>query len=585
MIRRLAPHTIQQIAAGEVVERPASALKELLENAIDAKATKISVAFDQGGLGQMVVEDNGNGISRDDLELVFEPHATSKIHVIDDLERLRTYGFRGEALAAISSISDVELVTSTTQDDVGWRIRKSFGAPLELKPADRRQGTQITVRQLFVQTPARLKFMKTPRSESMALQNIFKRYVLSFPDVHFELRDLQTNRQQVWPKQSALERVLWYFDSSDRQHWLRLDTSTLAETKRAESQDEWKLSGWILSPHYFGRSRSGICLYFNNRPIRDSKLEFALKRAFEGYSDQMRSLAAAVFVDGPSSEVDVNIHPRKNEIQFKNPDLIASLLVRAVRDILKLEHYSASIETDYRPEPPEALNESVAPTSVLNQSSLSLRPRENERGSSVSAEVKLTDNLRVSFSPTTRFEYLGEIDCTYLVTKLGTKLILFDQHALHERIIYERLLLHYRDKARVESQRLLFPVSVTVADAEYLIENDELLQTLGFELRLWNDQKIQIVAAPSVLKRDYQAVLAKLVESKDLPAETALRDTLATVACHSAVRAHDRLQPEEIQRLLRDFEGHDALGHCPHGRPTFVAYSSQDLEKLFHRIQ
>jgi hypothetical protein len=261
------------------------------------------------------------------------------------------------------------------------------------------------------------------------------------------------------------------------------------------------------------------------------------------------NLAAVVFVDGPSSEVDVNIHPRKNEIQFKNPDFITALLVRAVRDILKLEHYNASIETNYQPEPPEALNESVAPTSVVSQSSLSLQSREREIRSSVSGEVKSTDHLRVSFSPTSRFEYLGEIDCTYLVTKLGTKLILFDQHALHERIIYERLLLHYRDKSRIESQRLLFPVSVTVADAEYLIENDELLQTLGFELRLWNDQKIQIVAAPSVLKRNYQAVLEKLIESKDLPVETALRDTLATLACHSAVRAHDRLQPEEILLL------------------------------------
>ncbi len=566
MIEVLADHIVHQIAAGEVIERPASALKELVENAIDAGASSIFISYRQGGLNTLIVEDNGAGISLDEIPLAFRAHATSKLKRLEDFDALRTYGFRGEALCSLASVSDLEIWSSRSEDSRGVKARSTFGRESAPEAADRRLGTQILVKSLFERHPARLKFMKSERSETLALSQVFRRYALAHPEISWTFKDLSSGKEVRLPKQSFVDRVLWFFDTVEKKEWFEV---------QSESSD-WKISAYALQPRYIGQRKSGIHLFLNRRPLKDTKLEFAVRRGFEGFTEQTREIACALYLEGSAKLFDVNVHPMKHEVRFIHPEAIFSQIVSTFRPKLERLHQEVW-----------GLNEIEPPQSISSREfakPFTLRASDSAAASFYEvAQQNLGLQQKLALGSES-YEFLTSLDDTYLFVKKGGDLFVFDQHALHERIIYERLLTAYKTEQNIDSQRLLFPVPLVLENAEVLLEQEEILSKLGFELRLWSDNKIQIVSAPSILKRDYKEVLRKLLESLQLPVETCVSEVLSTLACHSAVRAHDRLQPEEIIRLLKDFSEMDAVGHCPHGRPTFVPFKIKDLEKLFHRV-
>jgi DNA mismatch repair protein MutL len=559
MIQKLPPHLIHQIAAGEVIERPSSALKELLENSIDAGATKIQIEYEGGGLDRLTVEDNGTGIPEGDFPLVFEAHATSKLQALEDFDDLRSLGFRGEALAAMGQIAEVELESSTFASLIGHRLIVRFGTHQPLHPVDKRVGTRVTLRRLFAQHPVRLKFLKSPRSEAMALNQLFRKYALAYPEIAFEFGEAGKPKLKL-NSQSRLERTLWYFDSDEESSWFSF----------GGSEAHWKVSGIGLLPARMGSVKSQIVLRLNRRPIRDSQLEFAVRRAFDGYTENTRDVAVSLDLEGDPKDFDVNVHPTKAEVRFRNAEGLFSLIVSSIRRSLEVSHRA-------RPEVVVAAIPSVevplVPVPTISEVSVR-SPDLNHRQLGLSLPIQV-------LSP---YSYLGVIDRTYLVARREEDLYLFDQHALHERILYEKLLREFQVESRVKSQRLLFPQTLRFEQAEKLLEHEELLQRLGFEIRQWRESSISILATPALLRREPEKILKKFVECAELPVETMARDVLATMACHSAVRAHDVLAEAEVEELFRQFDSQDALGHCPHGRPTFVRWTGRDLEKLFHRV-
>lgn len=583
MIQRLPPHIVHQIAAGEVIERPASVLKELVENSLDAQASAVSLEYEDGGLRYLSVEDDGLGIDANDFSLAFEAHATSKISDLDDLERLQSYGFRGEALASIGSVSDLAICSATRGASLGIEGGVAYGVKQEPRPADKRVGTKVVVRGLFERLPARLKFMKTPRGEAQQIVSVFKKYVLAHENIQWTLTDRATRKVLRHSPQTSFERVLTYFDAGDASQWFEVKNEIPG----------WKLHLIALKPRHRGSVRSQISLFLNKRPIKDSRLEFALKRGFEGFTEFTREISAVVFLEGSPDLFDVNVHPTKSEVRFLQPDVLFSLVSSTVKKYLEKEHHAAGsalqelerFVPSYAPAAESSISASFSfSRSVENVASANSASVISASGEMSMRSVEAPVQQARLFETPVDYEYLSSIDDTYIVTKRKGELFLFDQHALHERILYEKLLKDFSGGKNIPSQRLLFPMPLNWNGADALLEHEETLQKLGFEIRLWGDGKVQLVAAPALLKRGHEEVLQSLCESLSLPLETMARETLATVACHSAVRAHDRLNQAQIEQLLKDFTTEDALGHCPHGRPTFVRFQLKDLEKLFHRV-
>jgi len=577
MIRKLPPHLIHQIAAGEVIERPSSVLKELIENALDAGASKIQIRAKEGGLKELCVEDDGSGMTDADLSLAFESHATSKLSQMDDFRKLASFGFRGEALASVGSVADVVIETSSLISTTGLRLRNSFGRLGEIEKIDKRMGTKIRVNHLFDRLPARLKFMKSVRAEALALQQMLRRYAVTHPKVSWTYTNEDSDRVLQFSPTTFFNRGLEVLEARDASQWFLVD----------ESQGTWKVEILALHPKHRGSVSRGFYLYLNDRPLKDVKMEMATRRGFEGFTEFPREITAIVRISGDPEDYDVNVHPMKLEVRFQNPDEVFSLIVRAIRKTLDVAHYPEVKSSDT--ESVEAPRLSSSP-SVYTSAAPSAVPLGVPRSAffpgatSVQEAPSLSLGNSPMFSRASSFEYLMSLDQTFLVCRRNEDLYLFDQHALHERILYERLLLNFEKGERIASQRLLFPIPLLFQNAGALIDREAEFLKLGFEIRVWNDQKAQLVSAPAFLKREPQKAIEALIESWEKGVEAISRQSLATLACHSAVRAHDVLARQEIDRLLLDFESEDSLGHCPHGRPTFVRLQIRDLEKMFHRI-
>jgi len=301
MIRKLAPHVIQQIAAGEVIERPASVLKELIENSIDADARQIKVQSQGGGLVRLCVSDDGHGIPEKELPLVFEPHATSKFQNVEDFEKLSSMGFRGEAMSVIAHVANVSIWTCPKDQEHGFRASQSFGQWKGVEAADARLGSEVSVESLFQNLPARQKFLKSAAAESRRLLQTFKRYALAYPEVSWSYEDLDRKKKTHLPASALKDRVLWFFEAGNPEHWWE-----------AEGQEaEWRLEFVALKPRYLRASRQGLQVYLNRRPIKDRQLEFAVRRAYEGYTETPQWGMGALFLEGPPADFDVNVHPTK----------------------------------------------------------------------------------------------------------------------------------------------------------------------------------------------------------------------------------------------------------------------------------
>ncbi len=600
-IRQLPPNLVNRIAAGEVVERPASVVKELIENAIDAGARRIDVVVDGGGLRLIRVTDDGSGMDAGDLALAVERHATSKL-AGDDLERIVTLGFRGEALPSIGAVARLSIASRASSASEAHEIAVDAGRKSALKPAALAGGTRVEVRDLFYATPARLKFMKSERAEAAAIADVVKRLALAKPEIGFSLgsQDRVSLRLEACPAgliDHALARLACILGEAFAADALPLRVA----------RGGMALEGFAGLPTLHRPNALQLYLVVNGRPVRDKLLVGTVRAAYGDLVPQGRYPMLALFLDLPPHEVDVNVHPAKSELRFRDPNAVRALIVAALKEALETAGHRA--------------------TSSLAQAALDrvLRPGERARpqlgggayrappGRSRQA-FGFSDNAQAPLDPlaepsgdtrgtSTEDAALGanyplgaaraQLHDTFIIAETEDALVIVDQHAAHERLVYERLKRSFSNGG-IARQLLLIPevVELDAESAGLLLGAAEDLERLGLVIEPFGASALVVREVPSLLGTcDVKGLLKDLADA--LAAEddgeerrllsARLDHVLSTMACHGSVRAGRRLSPEEMNALLRDMERTPFTGQCNHGRPTYVELKLTDIEKLFSR--
>jgi DNA mismatch repair protein MutL len=588
-VRQLSEATINRIAAGEVIERPASVVKELVENALDAGARKIDVLTDGGGRRLMRVSDDGAGMTRDDLTLAVDRHATSKLDD-EDLLAINTLGFRGEALPSIGAAGRLTITTRHASEPHGWAITVDAGVKSGIKPAALRQGTAVEVRDLFHATPARLKFLKTDRTEAEAVRDVVRRLAMSRPDVTFTL--------------AGEERapVTWNAGSGEAARLARLGDA-LGPDFRANSvavsgeREGVGIEGYASLPTFSRANSLAQYLFVNGRPVRDKLLLGAVRAAYADYLPRDRYPALALFVTLDPREVDVNVHPAKTEVRFRDGALVRGLIVRALKEGLAREAQRASSTggsaTIAAFRPLRAPQRPYVAPYASSRGGLGLA----EAAQAVFDTGAPSADARVeTFTPQSDLieRPLGaaraQVHETYIVAQTKDGLVIVDQHAAHERIVYERMKAAL-EKSGVARQILLIPeiVELDEVDVARLAARADELTRFGLLLEPFGPGAVAVRETPSLLGEiDAQALVHDLAEhmaewGEALPLERRLMHVAATMACYGSVRAGRRLKPEEMNALLREMEAVPNSGQCNHGRPTYVELKLADIERLFGR--
>ncbi len=562
-----------KIAAGEVVERPASVVKELMENSIDANVTQISIEVKGGGLRLIQVVDNGMGIPSDQVETALQRHATSKIIYAEDLDNIRTLGFRGEALPSIAAVSELELTTRTKNDLAGTRILSEGGAITGRHPASRPVGTTVIVRRLFQNVPARLKFMKTAATENGRISAIVSRYGLAYPEIRFILT-VDGRHSFSSTGSGNLKDVLAKIYG--------VETSEAMLEVVGEVDGVGKVSGFVGPPSVNRAQRGYITLFVNRRWIQDRRLTYAVEEAFQGLLMVDRHPVAVLELSLPLADVDVNVHPAKSEVRFRHDREVFSLVQRAVRQTLVGESPVRVVSTGSIYSSPKSAETSSAKPLGSDLMGWAKGPRveagpEGEVPVSVDTPMETLPILRV----------VGQVGNTYIVAEAPSGMYLIDQHAAHERVLFERVQRERQEKG-VQSQGMLYPetVEVTPAQQETLGPKSELLKEYGFDFELFGDRSYIFRAVPATLaERDPSQTFIDILDSlsggqsgDDWEGKVA-----ASIACRSAVRAGDVLERTEMEELMLLLERVANPHTCPHGRPIMIHLSSTHLEKEFGR--
>ena len=594
-IHLLPDQLINQIAAGEVVERPASALKELLENSVDAGATDIEVRLEQGGMKLIQVTDNGSGIPVAELSLALARHATSKIASLDDLERVGSLGFRGEALASIASVTRIALTSRTRDAEHAWLVEGEGGALLAPQPAAHAVGASIVARDLYFNTPARRKFLKTEATEYAHCEEMFKRIALAHPEIGFTL---QHNA-----------RVAWHLRPSDlatRVHAiLGEDFSQAALAVEVEAAG-FRLSGFAGVPAYSRASRDAQYCFVNGRFVRDKLIAHALREAYKDVLHHARHPAYVLFLTLDPTGVDVNVHPTKIEVRFRDSRAVHQFLYHAVNQALARsggdEAGNRAPTSAFFPQgTTQATNGRYAasrftPEARPVQSAMPLAVHEAEASpfyATLFAGAKETTASSLmpdqSEFPPLGFA-LGQVHGVYILAQNQVGLVLVDMHAAHERVVYEKLK-HALDLSKVPTQPLLTPAALNVGplDVATVAEQGETLALLGFEMAVLSPNSIAVRSIPALLQDADPNELARTVlqDLREFGASRVLterrNELLGDMACHGAVRANRRLSIPEMNALLREMEATERADQCNHGRPTWFQMSMADLDKLFMR--
>lgn len=622
-IRQLPAHLINQIAAGEVVERPASVVKELLENALDAGSTRIGVDIEQGGIKRIRIRDNGCGIPRDELALALSRHATSKIASLDDLEQVRSLGFRGEALPSIASVSRLTLSSRQTEGEQGWKLfgdgQEIFGEP---EPTAHASGTSVDVTDLFFNTPARRKFLKTEKTEFGHIEDIVRKMALSRFDVGFELNHNQKNTLQLRPtsdRMGAERRITDICGSAFTEQSLYLDYEAAG----------MRLWGWVGLPT-FSRSQADLqYFYVNGRNVRDKLISHAVKQAYQDVMYHGRHPGFILFLELNPQLVDANAHPTKQEVRFREGRLVHDFLFRTlhqtIADIRPGDEtaaptqlptstaaippvqenppqppfcqggseevrpaYQPSYQAQYQPRLQMPVREQMTVYQQLYQPvepppSLAPSPLEGRHEQWLDAGVGGEGFPPLGYA-------IAQLHGIYILAQNAAGLVIVDMHAAHERITYEYLKQSMTEDA-IRSQPLLMPHSLNVSkkEADYAEQHADTFRALGFELGRMGMEKLVIRAVPSLLKDgDSEAlvrdVLADLMtHGTSNRIQHAMNEILATMACHGSVRANRKLSIPEMNALLRDMERTERSGQCNHGRPTWTQMSLDQIDKLFLR--
>ncbi len=584
-IHILPPQLVNQIAAGEVIERPASIVKELIENSFDAQATQITIHIEQGGLRLIRVSDDGMGLEKDDLPLALSRHATSKISTLNDLEHVTSMGFRGEALASMSSIGKLTLTSKVENAAHGWSVI-SDGAEqfFDIQPASHSKGTTVEVKDIFYNTPARRKFLKSDKTEFSHIETAVKRMVLSRFELGFTLFHQQKEVFNVAPAfdlEQQEQRVAAICSQNFIDNALYLDFEISGFT----------LNGWISLPT-FSRSQTDMqFFYVNGRLVKDKNVSHAIKQA---YSDVLFSGRYPIFVlylTLNPEEVDVNAHPAKLEVRFRESRAVHDFILSCVKRALANVRPTISNYGEFLPR-----TEFVEQSTPHFQHSLDISESQLYQTPSHFQPTELPRENRETFDTNPNHLVLGyaitHLHGIYILSETATGMVLVDTHAAHERITYERLKKQYAD-GNIAMQPLLLPIKITVteSDAELAENTEHFFSELGFELNRVARETLLLRALPALLQnadgeqlvRDVLADLAEYEESYRIQGE--YNEVLAKMACYGSVRAHRLLTQDEMNALLRELEKTERGGQCNHGRPTWVSLSTQELDKFFLRGQ
>ena len=594
-VRPLPEDLIDQIAAGEVIERPASIAKELVENSLDAGALRLRIEVRGGGRDWIAVSDDGTGMEAADARLALQRHATSKIASAQDLARIATYGFRGEALPAIASVSRLRLRTRTHASPTGWEIRVEAGRVLAEREAAGPPGTRVEVADLFAAVPARRKFLKRDATEWGHLADWLARSALARPDVHFEVQ--RDDRPALaWPAvDDPLERVAAVLGEEEAAALVAIDASAGA----------MRVAGFASRPDRHRPTLGGVHLFVNGRAVRDRLLQHALVDAYRDVLPRGRYPSAVIFLDLPLEEVDVNVHPAKWEVRFADPQAVHRALRQAVSRAFEARRWLGASEGwagqggAARFAPSSArFAPSQAPFAPSSEAPAQARPgdwvlAESGVGAGSAGPIASAEGLRAASA--LRFgeqHLLGQLLATYLILETPAGLLLVDQHAAHERILYEGLRREWAER-RVASQGLLVPLTVSLdpASAAALAEAAPGLARLGFEVEPFGDATIAVRGIPALLSgSDPAALVRELAAELAAEAKPAESATLAAVdrlfaglACHAARRKGDRLPAQEQQAILAGLDAIPWAPTCPHGRPVAVPLDLAEIERRFAR--
>jgi DNA mismatch repair protein MutL len=588
-IHTLPSHLINQIAAGEVVERPASVVKELVENSLDAGAGAVTIEVDAGGTRLIRVNDDGCGIDRDQLVSALSRHATSKINSLADLENIASLGFRGEALPSIASVSRLTLISRSQQADRAWKLQaREHADPV---PDALPQGTQVEVLELFYNVPARKKFLRTEQTEYKHIETLFKNMALSHPAVAFKLIHNQKVVYQLASVQNSADqrrRLAALCGKSFSESLVEIDISS----------DHLRLQGWVALPT-FNRSQADMQYFFvNQRMVRDKLINHAVRQAYQDVLFHGRHPAYVLSLTMDARELDVNVHPQKHEVRFRNSRMVHDFLFRSLHQALGEVQPAQQIES-----PGFALADEVTaaqpgqPALIFNQQyrgdrSSNLREQMQSYAALLQRDSQ-SDEVGEEQQEVPPLGFaLAQLKGIYILAENSGGLIIVDMHAAHERIVYERMKQN-ASQEDVIAQPLLVPIAFNVsqAEADLVEENVEFFSHLGFNVERLGPEQIRLRAIPALLKNAnseqlLRDVLADLVEhGSSQRIQEFQNEMLSTMACHASVRANRLLSLDEMNALLRDIEHTERSGQCNHGRPTWKQLSLDQLDKFFLRGQ
>ncbi|GHM58124.1 MAG: DNA mismatch repair protein MutL [Candidatus Mesenet longicola] len=609
--------TINRIAAGEVVERPASVVKELVENAIDAGSTEIEIKIESSGRNLITVLDDGNGIEKEDIELAFKRHATSKLKNDDDLIEIKHLGFRGEALPSIAAVSRIKLSSRAKGMDSAWSIAYEGGEKvMDLTPASALGGTEIEVRDLFFATPNRLKFLKTERAETQAIVDIINNLAMINPSIGFTL-SVSNKRLLKYNKQESLLLRLCEIEKEFTENSLKV----------REEEKGTCVTGYICKPTVNRGNSTMIYTFVNNRPIKDNMLIGAIRYAYNDFIPSGRYPIVVLHLEVPYDQVDVNVHPNKLEVRFRDKKLIYEVITRGLIKALSTrlsdkkdvtlspferfiaddkisEHSEVSKDSrrnqEFYPKRPSPLE-----SSLMNKF---LSPDLETKRDSFSTNKPLNISLQKELKPFEQTDILtkeqiniveeyplGLARCqvynTYIIAQSKDKLIIVDQHAAHERLVYEYLKGVIK-KSGVKRQKLLIPETVVInnqAGIELIAKYKDKIGEMGFNLEIASDTLVTVKETPAIfgainVKEMILDLADNLIVMEDaLPIEDKMRKICATISCHGSIRAGRAMKLEEMNAMLRQMEETSFSGQCNHGRPTYIEMKLSDIEKLFER--
>ncbi len=619
-IHRLAPEEAQKIAAGEVAERPANVVKELMENALDAGATEISLSIEDGGKKLIRIIDNGCGMSKEDAYLCIEHHATSKITSVNDLDTITTFGFRGEALSSIAAVSKMTLNTKEAEADAGLSLIIEAGAIKKETVTALNTGTDISIKDLFYNVPARQKFLKSKETEWRAIVQLFHAMCLAYKDVLFKLSH---NGRPIYtiPKVETLEdRISQIFEPALKQK--------IVIAKAQQERMNLSLTAAFSPPDYTRFDRSQIFCFVNNRWVKNYRLAQALIKGYQGMLQPQRYPAGVLFITLDSTYVDINIHPRKEEVQFLHPKIVSALITESVKG--KLEEAQQSLFRPAQPLPSSSRREFTQPVPAQHRepviqpdvtpvvqpvkeeapapflTSPQALPQDNTPPPTKSNQDAFLKAVTPYFSKEDRvqpqdtnltivsdlqYRLIGQVYTTYILIEVKNSLVYVDQHAAHERIMYERLKAQFEEIARV---RLLFPqvITLTKSDLDLLEPHLELLQSFGIEAQRTAEAELVINETPLFVKNQslddcIKQAIAALHEHQYLDS-TQLKKIIqerihALLSCKAAVKAGDELSDEAMHSIIIELYSCENKLTCPHGRPTIWELKNSDLEKKFKR--